>query len=405
MGHVTRIVSGCRSEQDEQSIRSIFEKQIRLGIPTGRDRFHIHVTPDYSHVVPNVHYRPLNKPFGIVHWMENVLKMPSTLSEYADTMFIVLDPDQILLRPFTTRDFSNSKDVLSLTWMTPSNRHVLREGHPVSQFYAFGGYWTNDVNKELQRVIDTAWSAIKDNPAFTSDSKVSSHLYNWSSNEIYQHYSAGPPYIALGPDMYRIAVLWAGVAVPVYELTKHHVSEMYMYSTAAAHLNIPHDLAYDFMYSNPEADGFEMWQPVDEMPVKDLCKYTTSDNTDPLNVKYRSRLPYIFHYCQEYYHGPYYFFKYFLSDDFLSCGHPLLLDPADHDADDSPFTLALSYNSTVYKLYEGRRPQTTFPHRLRHTYSLCHTISRINEAARFWKEQFCTKETANFNKLYTIRID
>jgi peptidyl serine alpha-galactosyltransferase len=400
-GHVTRIVSGCQNAEEEQAIRSIFEKEIRLGIPTGRDRFHIHVTPDYSRVVPNVHYKPLNKPYGVVHWMENALAMPSNLTQYADTMFIVLDPDQILLRPFTTRDFG--QDVMRLNWLTKAKRHVLKEGHPISQFYAFGGYWVNDVNKERQLVIDTAWSTIKDNPAFSDSIKTSSHLYNWTAEEINERYAAGPPYIALGPDMYRISVLWAGVAVPVYELTNNHVSEMFMYSTAAAHLEMPHDLAYDFMFSNPEADGYEIWQHVDEMPVKDLCKHTISDNSDPLNVKYRNRLPYIFHYCQEYYHGPYYFFKYFLPEDFLSCGHPLLQDPADHDAEDSPFVLAISYNSTKYKTYDGRPPTVTFPHRLRHTFSLCHLISRVNEAARYWKEQFCTPETANFNKLFTIQ--
>jgi peptidyl serine alpha-galactosyltransferase len=399
-GHVTRIVSGCKDDEEERTLRLLFQQQIRNGIPTGKNRFHIHVTPDYSKTVPNVNYNPLNKPFGVLHWMENSLKMPQTLSQYSETLFIILDPDQILLRPFTTRDFG--KDVSPLRWHNKFSSHVAQDGHPVSQMYAMGGHWISGINADVQRVIDAAWNATKDNPAFTSTMKSSSHLYDWTTTEVDESYSAGPPYLLMGGDMYRIAVVWAAVSAPVYELTVNHISEMFAYSTAAAHLNLPHDLAINFMYSNPEADWYEAWDPVEQMAPSDLCRHTLSDKNDPSNVQYRNQLPYILHFCQEYYHGPYYFFKYFIPNNFLSCEHPLLLDPTDHHSDNGEFLLVLSYNTTQYKTYDGRIPIVTYPIRQRHVYTLCHLIARVNEAVTFWKENHCPKGTANYNKIYSM---
>jgi hypothetical protein len=136
--------------------------------------------------------------------------------------------------------------------------------------------WINSVNTDVQRVIDSAWNATKDNLAFTTTMKTSSHLYNWTTSDVWRSYIAGPPYIATGLNMYQIAVVWAAVAVPVYGLTTNPISEMYAYSTAASHLYLPHDLAYNFMISNGGADYLEGWNTIEDMAPKDICQYTNT---------------------------------------------------------------------------------------------------------------------------------
>jgi hypothetical protein len=407
-GHVTRIVSGCANEEEEEAMRSSFDKQIRYGIPTGKNRFHLHITPDYSREVPGVYYNPYNKPFGVLHWLEHVWKMPDTLSQYADTMFIIIDPDQIIVRPFKTRDFT--EEFHPSRWRNyDPNAHsefnvtprVLKEGSPFSQFYSVGSKWIHGVNSDLQRVVDAAWSTMDNNPAFTDTMRTSSQLYNWTELDIWNHFSAGPPFIALGPDFYRIVKVWVAIAVPVYELTTNPISEMYAYSTAAAHLSLPHDLGYDFMISNAAASGVEGWNQIDEMAPNEMCQHTWSDPSDPENVAYRQQLPYLIHYCQEYSHGPYYFFKYFISNDFLTCGHPLLVDPSKHDQNitDPQQSLFLSYNKTSFKT-NSDFSAIPAEFRKRHAFMLCHLIPRINEAATFWKNNHCEVGTANYDKEY-----
>jgi peptidyl serine alpha-galactosyltransferase len=408
-GHVTRIVSGCTNRQEEEVMRYTFERQIRNGIPTGKNRFHLHITPDYSKEVPGVTYYPLNKPFGVLHWMEHVLKMPETLTQYNDTMFVILDPDQVIVRPFRSRNFS--QDFHASRWRKYNSNtyfefnatpHILKAGHPYSQFYAIGVDWMKGLNTDLQRVVDAAWKSMENNPAFTDDMRTSSYLYNWTELDMWDYYSAGAPYIALGLDMYRITKVWAAVSVPVYELTTNPISEMYAYSTAAAHLSLPHDLGYQFMISNTGATWLEGWNLIDEMAPLDICQHTWSDWNDKKNVEFRTQLPYVLHYCQEYAHGPYYFFKYFMSNDFLTCAHPLLMDPSEFDRNstDSQQSLVGSFNKPTFRTNSGFSSVPEVD-RKRHVFMLCHLIPRINEAATYWKENHCGVGTANYQKVYT----
>ena len=258
------------------------------------------------------------------------------------------------------------------------------------------------VNSDVQRVVDAAWKAMDGNAAFTDTMRTSSHLYNWTDFDMWDYYSAGAPYIALGLDMYRITKVWAAVAVPVYELTTNPISEMYAYSTAAAHLSLPHDLGYHFMISNTGGTWLEAWNKIDEMAPNDVCQNTWSDWKDLKNIEYRKQLPYVIHYCQEYAHGPYYFFKYVMANDFLTCGHPLLVDPSEHDRNvtDPQQSLVLSYSNTSHRTNSDFSSKSAVE-RKRNAFMLCHLIPRINEAATFWKKNHCTEGTANFQKVHT----
>jgi hypothetical protein len=130
-GSVTRIVSGC-NEQEEADLKAFFETHIQ---PMNKE-FHIHFTPHFGqaedHTGKVVHYKYMNKPFGLRHYMEHVLKMNSPEEKdpnVDDGIIFLLDPDMVLLRPLI-HDFTQ-EDVVFVE-ENPMTR-VVRHGYPMSQ--------------------------------------------------------------------------------------------------------------------------------------------------------------------------------------------------------------------------------------------------------------------------------
>ena len=140
-GHVTRIASGCSSSTEEKSLHDIFAEEIESMRP---GYHHLHLTPDFSNVPKKVKkpFKYFNKPFGVRHWMEHALGYPDNHELHDDSVIILLDPDQILLRPFT-RDFSNASEVWRLKHEyrnkpideRPHIKTRVEHGSPFSQQY------------------------------------------------------------------------------------------------------------------------------------------------------------------------------------------------------------------------------------------------------------------------------
>lgn len=169
-GTVTRIASGCK-EKDAEILKRLHKEQIEIM----STNFRLHLTPEYSRVKPRINFKYFNKPFGLKHWMENALGYPDK-PENDDAMVILLDPDQIILRPFT-KDFTSSTEV----WKPTNSRVPLRlkveHGSPFGQLYGFGIQWKTKVN--ITYVTGG------------EPSRVST----MSDQEARDHYSLGPPYI------------------------------------------------------------------------------------------------------------------------------------------------------------------------------------------------------------------
>ena len=395
-GNVTRVASGC-AEGTEAAIqlKQVFREQIQT-LPGAAGRFHLHLTPGYSTTaLPGSNYKFFNKPFGLRHWMEEGLGFPENLPLHKDTIFIILDPDQLILRPFVTANYTNDAVAIMHGIAAENNEEfVVKEGRPFAQIYNFSASFIQDVNKNVSHVVRAALDAT----ASTADptDPQSSHLYSWTAKEVQQSYLAGTPYMAVTTDMYKIVKTWAAIVVPVYELTQNHLSEMFAYSAAAAHLQLPHQLVNTFMVGNPAVNKQEGWNTIDTVEPEHVCQHVQSNSTDPDNVAWTARLPHTLHYCQMYSLGPYFFFKYYLPDTFLSCEHPLLVDPVDEQGG-----IAASYNSSVAP--DGKIKVMSSVNRKRHAFLLCHTISRLNDAATYWKEQHCQADAAaNFNKSFRL---
>jgi len=400
-GQVTRVASGC-TEEGADALKRVFAEQIQT-IPTGKDRFHLHLTPEFSRTA-GFNFKFFNKPFGLLHWMEHGMGWSGTNSKTTipkDTIVVVLDPDQFLLRPLVA-NFTNDATVV---WHKPdaeTKQFVVKEGRPFSQFYGLGASWLPNARKGMPKIVQAAINAtFPQQSALDPNDPDSSHLYQWTDREIVKNYAAGPPYIAVASDMYKIVKTWAAVVVPVLEFTHDHLSEMFAYSIGAAHVELPHQLAYSFMVSSTTVDKNEGWNPIDKAAPEDVCRYVRSDaSKDPEAAAWAASLPQVLHYCQRYFLGPYFFSKYKLPKDFLSCGKPLMKDPLDHEG----VKFSTLYNSSVTP--NGEFNQIPAHHINRHAFMLCYIISIMNEAITYWKQQHCTAEDdPNYSKVFVFPQD
>ena len=111
----------------------------QIDIMTDHNNFHLHLTPDFSHVHggPGA-YKYFNKPYGTKHWMENALNYKQNdpnSNPNDDTIVILLDPDQIILKPFTA-DFSQHQEQWRKRTSLPYWDKVTH-GQPFAQQYGF----------------------------------------------------------------------------------------------------------------------------------------------------------------------------------------------------------------------------------------------------------------------------
>ena len=200
--------------------------------------------------------------------------------------------------------------------------------------------------------------------------------------------------------MYRIVAVWAAIAVPVYHACDgDFLSEMYAYTTAAAHLNVPHLLGYNLMISETDISLQEGWNDIDTIPNEQICYHTQNNSTDIATVQWHDQYyPNVVHYCQRYFLGPYFFNKYRLPHNFLTCAHPLYLDPTTitNASIVDMYDSSITPDRTVYNDIPMQR-------RKRLAIMLCIVIGGLNDAATFWKEQNC--QDGKYEKVYFVPPD
>lgn len=180
-GTVTRIVSGC-SEEEQGQLQKVFDEQIKPMAPT---RFKIHFTPDYSHIKgsgPAFVY--FNKPYGMRHWLQNELGFPNHPRD-EDAIVILMDPDQLILRPFRNNDFSNTEWKFIPKDEQP--RTKVEHGKPMGQMYGFGLQWKDKVDMKL--VLPKG---------------ETSPINEMTRDEARAGYIVGPPYVATGKTAFSL---------------------------------------------------------------------------------------------------------------------------------------------------------------------------------------------------------
>jgi hypothetical protein len=201
-GTVTRICSGC-SQKEAKELQAFHDQHIR----SMNDNFYLHLTPDFADLTRKQKlgeqrtYKYMNKPYGLKHWMDSVLKMNDTIigkASVQDDIVFLLDPDMILLRPLV-HDFTNEE----VLWVTDNDgdeprTKIVKHGFPIAQQ---DGYLTNQ------------WMGL--NSSFITDG---GNIDNIPSKDGPLYWNTGPPYIATVKDMYDIASLWCDYAPRVYHI-------------------------------------------------------------------------------------------------------------------------------------------------------------------------------------------
>ena len=302
------------------------------------DRFQIHFTPDYSRIMgqEKEKYVYFNKPFGMKHWMEHKLGFSSSSENDNDddierndnAIIILLDPDQLIMRPYENNNFTNTQWKFIPTNEDPYTR--ISHQHPMGQLYGFDLQWKSKINMTqlLQDVVTSSitkeyfqMSELNITTTTTTTAQEQPPYYytpvdTLSNTEARRGYILGPPYIATARDMYQIVQHWSAFVPHVYTQYPHLLAEMFGYCLAAAHLQLPHQTAISFMVSDPHMGRFgEGWNGIDNnITDEQICTRTYS----------REHLPNVLHYCQRYGIGKYFFGKRRLPGTFLSCDGPLL---------------------------------------------------------------------------------
>jgi hypothetical protein len=172
-------------------MKQVFKEQI-AGMDT---RFKLHFTPDYSRIKSGDEFKYFNKPYGVHHWLEHEIGFPDHVSKKdKDSIVVLLDPDQLIMRPFRDNDFSNTAWNFLDEGEKPRTR--IEHGFPMGQEYGFHLQWKTKVNMT----------------GFVKPEELPSPVDLMDANEAKKGYIVGPPYVATAADMYKITTKWTEFA-------------------------------------------------------------------------------------------------------------------------------------------------------------------------------------------------
>lgn len=163
---------------------------------------------------------------------------------------------------------------------------------------------------------------------------------------------------------------------------------------AAVSLDLPHTLVKSIVVSFTETPHREGWAFVDSLSDDEIC--------DVEAWSHNQRLPIILHYCKRYMLGKFFFSKYRLKRDFISCGAPLLTMP--------PRNAHLIYDYTVRpppdkgSTHDAEIKNITAVQAKREAFMLCGLIHSVNEASRYFKSHHCNG-SGNFSEVYNFHDD
>ena len=213
-----------------------------------------------------------NKPWGVKHWLANA--NPKIQDGVAVAL---IDPDMILIRPIVKEIRGMQNNLYNKKTSRGLLQEVVALGAPVAQIYGLGAPWTNDTHLKFDRtrVCGEGSPCLKVEKEFGED-----------------HFAVGPPYILIKEDMVRLVERWTQFVPRVFEKYPYLLAEMYAYSMAAAHEELPHFQMYNYMVSDVEA-GAEGWSFIDALD--DVCAPPVDGIFFPGEA-----LPNVVHYCQTY---------------------------------------------------------------------------------------------------------
>eukprot|EP01031_Cornospumella_fuschlensis_P030369 gene30369-36694_t len=206
-----------------------------------------------------------------------------------------------------------------------------------------------------------------------------------------KHYSVGPPYLMHKGDMLRVTDKWTEFVPRVYEHYPELLAEMYAYSMAAAHAEVPHFTLVSYMVSNIEMTGDEGWEHVDalggevckamDLAHQDVRRMQSGEFTGtyptPEYIYPSALLPHVLHYCQFYRVGEWGFQKRRFRKKMLTCDGPLMSSL-------SPTLAAIRYKNRDGEIMKIGPKQAS-----RGGFMLCTVHAAINRMLVYYKHKMC----------------
>mmetsp|Transcript_26744 Transcript_26744/g.25617 ORF Transcript_26744/g.25617 Transcript_26744/m.25617 type:complete len:512 (-) Transcript_26744:103-1638(-) len=363
-GEITRIASGC----DEAKKNILLELYLKL-FP----RYHVHFTPDFKvDKKTKKKYEFYNKPYGVEHWLSNTQILNFTV-------IAIIDPDMIFVRSLTVNLKEDNMILMDGKEEVPS---IIEKGHPVSQLYGLGAPWAGSTSKNFNR---------------TNVCGENSPCLKVTSSFGQKHYSVGPPYMVEKSDLIKLTKSWVAFVPRVHERYPELLAEMFAYSMAAAHEDLPHFQLLNYMVSNTFADE-EGWQWIDALG-DDVCIPPVISKEDSVinGGVNRSRyypqrgMPTFVHYCQFFRIGELGFHKRRLKESILNCDFPLLVDPP------------LDIGKTHYKNRDGEIVKLSPKQARRNAFALCVIHRSINAMLEYYKGKMCPLGAA-INPAKTLNV-
>lgn len=276
----------------------------------------------------------------------------------------LLDPDMIFLRPLD-KTF-NPDEVIFTNGIPQAERENLSvtTGHPISQTYGLGAPWATD---SFHRHFNRTGICPPGSPCLTIEQGYAA-----------SHLSVGPPYIATVTDMKRLAKSWVYFVPRVFVQYPYLLAEMYAYSIAAAHEQLPSLSLNHMMISDVTAP--EGWPFVDE--ITDFCE-------DPVDgIFYPGKtLPHVIHFCQVYSIDSFFFSKRRVKENVFTCEAPLYKIPDKQTV----------YASNQMKVRSGETKEFKNARaKIRNGFNTCAILKIFNAALKHYKDTMCDPSTANY---------
>jgi hypothetical protein len=263
----------------------------------------------------------------------------------------------LLLRPFVNDFSSYPEDLWTSSVRSQSGERITKvsQGHIIAQQYGFGNAWLRSASKNLTHVVGP------DSP-----------VHNISMDEANRFHAGGPPYVLTGRDMYRVTKQWSSFLPHLFDVSPQFMAEMYGYSLAAAHLNIPQQLAYGMMISDipSEQEGFYFLK---DAPPEAIC--------DAEARKSLANVPHVLHFCHRYAIGEHFISKHVIPDLITSCDTPLVKLPPK----EITFTNYSHYGDNSVEVWQDKTRKRQY----RNAYMICTLLEALHDASLYYKQKHC----------------
>ena len=168
---------------------------------------------------------------------------------------------------------------------------------------------------------------------------------------------------------------------------------MYGFIIATAKLGLKQTLVKSLVVSTTTTDKREGWQFVDKLPDNHVCDLPDKTNN----------LPVILHYCKRYMLGRFFFSKYRLKKQYITCSQPLLTPPEKDSA--TRYTYAERPPPDRGASHDMFVKNVTKKEAKREAFMLCGMIDAVNSASKYYKSQYCGGRDTVFDETYNFFDD